>query len=196
MSYLPFWLGAPALALPTYLFFRWLGRPMGVSGSLARLSRPRRSREDDRIADAMDDEEELERALREATLAEFGDLAATIAPEPVATSRPRSSPLRLPQNAAFVGGIFAGALLVAVLTHRFHPSLALPAAFASFGAPRALAALFGGGLLVGFGVRLSGGCTSGHGLSGCARLAAPSVVATLVFLGVAILTVKIVGSFG
>jgi uncharacterized membrane protein YedE/YeeE len=46
--------------------------------------------------------------------------------------------------------------------------------------------LFGGGLLVGFGTRLSGGCTSGHGLSGCGRLQPASLIATAVFFGVAI----------
>jgi hypothetical protein len=45
------------------------------------------------------------------------------------------------------------------------------------------------GLLVGFGARLGSGCTSGHGLSGIARFSKRSVVATLVFMGVAMLTV-------
>jgi uncharacterized membrane protein YedE/YeeE len=46
--------------------------------------------------------------------------------------------------------------------------------------------LFGGGLLVGFGTRLSGGCTSGHGLTGCGRLQPASLIATAFFFGVAI----------
>jgi uncharacterized membrane protein YedE/YeeE len=45
------------------------------------------------------------------------------------------------------------------------------------------------GLLVGFGTRLGSGCTSGHGVSGIARLAKRSLVATLVFMSVAIITV-------
>ncbi len=45
------------------------------------------------------------------------------------------------------------------------------------------------GLLVGFGTRLGSGCTSGHGICGIARLSRRSIVATLVFMGVAILTV-------
>ncbi len=45
------------------------------------------------------------------------------------------------------------------------------------------------GLLVGFGARLDSGCTSGHGLSGIARFSKRSVVATLMFMGVAMLTV-------
>lgn len=39
------------------------------------------------------------------------------------------------------------------------------------------------GLLVGFGTRLGGGCTSGHGVCGIARLSGRSVVATLTFMG-------------
>lgn len=45
------------------------------------------------------------------------------------------------------------------------------------------------GLLVGFGARLGSGCTSGHGVSGIARLSKRSIVATLVFMGTAVLTV-------
>jgi uncharacterized membrane protein YedE/YeeE len=39
-----------------------------------------------------------------------------------------------------------------------------------------------GGLLVGFGVRLGGGCTSGHGVCGIARLSPRSIVATVIFM--------------
>lgn len=46
-----------------------------------------------------------------------------------------------------------------------------------------------GGLLVGFGTRLGSGCTSGHGVVGIARFSKRSIVATVVFMGVAILTV-------
>jgi uncharacterized membrane protein YedE/YeeE len=45
-----------------------------------------------------------------------------------------------------------------------------------------------GGLLVGYGTALSGGCTSGHGVCGLARLSPRSIAATAVFLAVAIVT--------
>jgi len=48
------------------------------------------------------------------------------------------------------------------------------------------------GLLVGFGTRLGNGCTSGHGVCGLARLSARSLVATLTFIGTAMVTVFIV----
>jgi hypothetical protein len=44
-------------------------------------------------------------------------------------------------------------------------------------------------LLVGLGTGIGGGCTSGHGVCGIARLSPRSIVATLVFLGVAAGTV-------
>ena len=47
------------------------------------------------------------------------------------------------------------------------------------------------GLLVGFGTRLGGGCTSGHGICGIARLSTRSVVATVVFMVAAVATVAI-----
>ena len=45
-----------------------------------------------------------------------------------------------------------------------------------------------GGLLVGFGTRLGSGCTSGHGVCGMARLSKRSLIATLTFLGVGVMT--------
>ena len=45
------------------------------------------------------------------------------------------------------------------------------------------------GVAVGFGSRLGNGCTSGHGVCGCARLSPRSVVATLVFCAAGMLTV-------
>ncbi len=48
------------------------------------------------------------------------------------------------------------------------------------------------GLLVGYGTNLGGGCTSGHGICGLARLSPRSVFATVVFMAVAGITVFIV----
>ncbi len=47
------------------------------------------------------------------------------------------------------------------------------------------------GLLVGFGTRMGGGCTSGHAVCGIARSSMRSIVATLVFMGSAMLTVYV-----
>ena len=48
-----------------------------------------------------------------------------------------------------------------------------------------------GGLFVGFGTALSHGCTSGHGICGISRFSPRSIVATLMFMVVAIITVFI-----
>ena len=48
------------------------------------------------------------------------------------------------------------------------------------------------GLLVGYGTRLGGGCTSGHGICGIARLSQRSIVATLIFMITAGITVYLV----
>ena len=47
------------------------------------------------------------------------------------------------------------------------------------------------GLLVGLGTRISGGCTSGHGISGISRFSLRSIIATLTFMIVGIITVLI-----
>ena len=47
------------------------------------------------------------------------------------------------------------------------------------------------GLLVGFGSRLGGGCTSGHGICGLGRLSPRSITATIVFMVTAIVTVAV-----
>ena len=47
------------------------------------------------------------------------------------------------------------------------------------------------GLIVGFGTRIGGGCTSGHGVCGVGMGAKDSIVATCIFVAVAMVTVFI-----
>lgn len=83
-----------------------------------------------------------------------------------------------PWRLAFLAGLVAAPALLALF-------VAVPQASAQPGAARLLVA----GLLVGFGTRLGGGCTSGHGVCGLARLSPRSIAATAVFMAVAALTV-------
>lgn len=53
-----------------------------------------------------------------------------------------------------------------------------------------------GGFLVGFGTRLSRGCTSGHGISGLASLSVTSLYAVITFIGVGIITVSVLRMVG
>ena len=48
-----------------------------------------------------------------------------------------------------------------------------------------------GGFLVGFGTRLSSGCTSGHGISGLASLSTTSLIAVITFIVVGVITANI-----
>lgn len=79
---------------------------------------------------------------------------------------------------AFLGGLIAAPLLYALAGLVGGFSLPVPTM------PRWGAVVLGG-LAVGFGVRLGGGCTSGHGVCGIARLSRRSIVATAIFMATA-----------
>jgi uncharacterized membrane protein YedE/YeeE len=81
------------------------------------------------------------------------------------------------EGVAFLIGLFAAGLAARFLIGA-HAAPALSAE------PLALLAV--GGLLVGAGTRLGAGCTSGHGVCGLANLSLRSLVATLLFMAVAI----------
>ena len=49
-----------------------------------------------------------------------------------------------------------------------------------------------GGFLVGFGTRLSSGCTSGHGISGIASMSTTSLFAVITFIVVGVITANII----
>ena len=80
---------------------------------------------------------------------------------------------------AFLVGLIAAAPLYAALGGAM-PEIAIS---------RSAAAIIVGGLLVGYGTRLGGGCTSGHGVCGLARLSPRSIAATLLFMASGVATV-------
>jgi uncharacterized membrane protein YedE/YeeE len=84
--------------------------------------------------------------------------------------------------ALFLAGIVGGALLV------YASGIVAPVPRSSFPAWLLVVA----GVIVGFGTALAKGCTSGHGVCGLGRLSLRSLVATLTFLSVAIVTTFIV----
>jgi uncharacterized membrane protein YedE/YeeE len=57
--------------------------------------------------------------------------------------------------------------------------------------PTSWATIVLAGFLVGFGARIGGGCTSGHGVCGIARLSIRSVIATVTFMATAMVIVAI-----
>jgi hypothetical protein len=98
-------------------------------------------------------------------------------------------PAPLFTQAALLVSIFVGGLIAAVTSGRFELRLDMGPGFRSLvtSDPVTMTVLlFVGGVLVGFGTRLAGGCSSGHGLSGCGRLRPVSIVATAVFFGTAV----------
>ena len=82
---------------------------------------------------------------------------------------------------AFIAGLVLAPLTASVVGYSV-PSPQMPASWGM---------IVVAGLLVGFGTRLSGGCTSGHGVCGIARLSARSVTATAVFMGTAVVVVAL-----
>ena len=85
-------------------------------------------------------------------------------------------------RAAFVLGLLVGPVLLERIAGRsvtMQISASIPV-------------LIGAGLLVGFGTRLGSGCTSGHGVSGLARLSTRSFAAVGTFMATAFLTVFVV----
>jgi len=78
-------------------------------------------------------------------------------------------------------GLIIGAMLWA---HYFNPAIYLSNGISPL-------QLLIGGTLVGFGSRLSNGCTSGHGICGISSLSLPSLVAVMIFMGFAITTALI-----
>ncbi len=83
----------------------------------------------------------------------------------------------------FLAGLVGGGFLLARLAPSLFPAAVTPSA------PWLLVA----GLLVGVGTRLGGGCTSGHGVCGLGHGSLRSLVAVATFMGVAVLTVALVG---
>jgi uncharacterized membrane protein YedE/YeeE len=63
---------------------------------------------------------------------------------------------------------------------------------ASAGFRSKLAWMFVGGLFIGFGTRMAGGCTSGHGIFGLSNLERPSLVATLSFMASGMVTTNVI----
>jgi uncharacterized membrane protein YedE/YeeE len=93
----------------------------------------------------------------------------------------------------FLLGLFLGGVTSAVLGGGWHPTWALGRLdeAVAWGPLGKSIWMFAGGLCIGFGTRLAGGCTSGHGIFGLANLEWPSLLATLSFMTSGILTTQL-----
>lgn len=94
----------------------------------------------------------------------------------------------------FLAGLVIGGALSAATSGGWQPFWDLGMFDATFGWGPAgkLAWMFGGGLLIGFGTRLAGGCTSGHGIFGLSNLERASLEATLAYMAAGVVTTHLV----
>jgi len=200
VSFWPWWGGALAFFTITVGYFKLLGRPFGVSGAWSRVVSAR----EEMAAAAVEaklgtDAEAIDRALIQATIDEFGpEAAAALEAERAASSQAAPKvPVTVPQLRApwtdsliLLGCITLGGVLSAVLGNGFAIRTDLGPEFVRIwgsGWVGPVVLVFGG-LCVGFGTTMAGGCTSGHGLSGCSRFQPGSLVSTGVFFGTAVAT--------
>ncbi len=86
----------------------------------------------------------------------------------------------------FLGGTFLGALVVAVLGGSQQAGWGYGALGDYLSFPALVATLFAGSVLIGFGARWAGACTSGHGLTGCSTRSRGSFVAVVTFMVTAV----------
>lgn len=104
-----------------------------------------------------------------------------------AERRPITEPWRL----FFNGGLVIGAVVAAVLGSG-RTAAGYGALGAALGAPALVVVLLLVGVAIGYGARWAGGCTSGHGISGCAVRSPDSLAATATFFAVAVVVTLLV----
>src|SRR5512133_993882 len=213
-SFWPFWVTAPALGAITVGYWILLRRPLGVSGVLARFSRVHEELEVDRGFKALEaDRADLEAAMLAMTAEAFGiapeeqeaslegpgaprDPAPSLDP---AAAAPGATPVfeapagrvcaptpSLKEHAIFLVAIVAGGLIASLVRGSFAAPMGASFTRVMASGAGGLAWLAAGGVLVGFGASLCGGCTAGHGLTGCGRLMPGSLVSTAVFFATAV----------
>lgn len=175
-AFWPGWLSGVLLALVPVLYYLAFKRLPASSGRYTLLvNRLRFGKQQVPPSDNLDD---LVAALRQASLEKFGRDAPPFAPDP--------EPVEMGPKRVAVSDLghvlfLAGLVLGGRASHPLAPmEWRLPAV--PFGlspdSPWFPVLLLGGGLVVGFGTRMAGGCTVGHGLCGISRFQKGSLVTT------------------
>ena len=93
------------------------------------------------------------------------------------------SKLNRTDNFLFIIGLVLGPIFYVFFTKINIPFLITPS----------LPIIITAGLLVGIGTKIGRGCTSGHGICGISLLSLRSIIATIIFMITAIITVKLIG---
>lgn len=99
------------------------------------------------------------------------------------------SPARLGFRGYLLLGLLLGGLAYAVVSGAIAPDFLYGTAGGLLPKelPVQFAILLGAGLVMGYGARTAGGCTSGHGMSGMSLMSPASIVATGTFFAAAVL---------
>lgn len=121
----------------------------------------------------------------------FDDICSLVLEQPYfrrASQRSRRG-WRLP----FLIGLFLGGFVSAAAGGGWHPTWALGLfdEVVGWGPAGKLLWMFAGGLFIGFGTRLAGGCTSGHGIFGLSNFELPSLVTTVSFMASGMMTTQL-----
>ena len=181
----PFWLGGIFLAAVPVLHWFLLHKMFAVSGRVSSLVDWLRGRR--KTAPALDALSLIEAMQRE-TAAAFGEESvSSMGAEPPAAAPALPTPPGLLPHIVFLTSVAVGGTASAWLALGGPPRPSAPSGdFTRFFGSNPLidaAVLLFGGMLVGFGTRMAGGCTSGHGLCGVSRMQPGSLVATACFFG-------------
>lgn len=201
-GYWPWWLGALVLTAIAIGYWLTTGTVLGVSGQWRRVLAWRAERATERAETGLtDDPAALQAALLAATrcaLGHTGEVAQAAGPAPAAAVPVPARRMPVSAQATFLAALIAGGLLAELASGDLTLRLAFSPDLARLGSAWTAAALaLGGGFLVGLGTALAGGCTSGHGLVGCARLQPGSLVATATFFAAgAVVSLLLAGAMG
>jgi uncharacterized membrane protein YedE/YeeE len=96
----------------------------------------------------------------------------------------------------YFGGIFVGGLLATILGPGVEVRAGYDAmAAADWSKPVIALVVFVGAIVMGYGARMAGGCTSGHGICGTAQRSPASWAATVTFVGTAIVVTWLLTTF-
>ncbi len=91
----------------------------------------------------------------------------------------------------FINSLFLLGLIIGPLLFMFFSQNSI-----AFQVTSSIPLIIIGGLLVGIGTKISSGCTSGHGVCGISRFSIRSIVATILFMLAAIITVLVLKLIG
>lgn len=131
------------------------------------------------------------------TFARAGGMIESFITRGKAKQRPYYKKIKLKLNWQWmlVLGVVLGSFLSAIISGDFQVGVWVPSlwesAFGDSAVIRVFVALVGG-VILGFGSRFAGGCTSGHGISGTLQLAVSSWVSAIFFFVGGIITAHII----